>query len=140
MRLSPAAELALRGIIVLAEHYGDKPTTLRTVCEARDLPKQYLVKLFSFLAKADILTAVRGKHGGYVLTRDPKKITVLEVIEAVEGPIALNYCQHSPPQCNEKDCRLRGMWTELQEIVRTKLGEMTLGDCVRHPRRKKSAK
>ena len=140
MRLSPAAELALRGMIVLAEHYGEKPTTLRTICAARNLPKQYLVKLFSFLAKSNILTAVRGKHGGYVLTRDPKEITVLEVIEAVEGPIALNYCQHSPPQCDQTDCRLRGMWTELQEIVRAKLGEMTLGDCVPRRRRKKATK
>jgi len=130
MRLSPAAELAIRGIIVLARRYGDGPTTLKAVCAARDLPRQYLVKLFSSLAKADIITAIRGKRGGYVLSRHPKDITVLEVIEAVEGPIALNFCQHTPPKCTEPNCPLRKTWTELQEIVREKLGAVTIGDCL----------
>ena len=127
MRLSPAAELAIRGVVVLAEHYGDGPTTLNNICEARDLPKQYLVKLFSVLAKADIITAVRGKKGGYVLSRDPKRISVLQVVEAIEGPIALNYCQHVPPKCDQEGCAIRPMWHELQGIVRQKLGKMTIG-------------
>jgi Rrf2 family cysteine metabolism transcriptional repressor len=131
MRLSPAAELAIRGVVVLANRHGDGPTTLKAICAARDLPKQYLVKLFSSLAKADIVTAIRGKRGGYVLSREPKQITVLEVIEAVEGPIALNFCQHTPPKCEEYRCRLRPVWTELQGIVRGKLSAVTIGDCVK---------
>lgn len=130
MRLSPAAELAIRGITVLADHHGNGPTTLKKICECRDLPKQYLVKLFSMLAKADIITAIRGKRGGYILSRDPHSITILQVIEAVEGPIALNFCQHDPPKCEEEGCPLRGMWTELQTIVREKLGSMTIGACL----------
>jgi len=138
MRLSPAAGLALRGVVVLAGRYGEGPTTLKTVCAARNLPKQYLVKLFASLAKADVITAIRGKRGGYVLSRHPKQITVLEVIEAIEGPIALNYCQHNPPKCREPDCAMREMWTELQQIVRGRLGAMTLGDCL--PTRRKGKK
>lgn len=115
----------------MANHHGDGPTTLKAICAARDLPKQYLVKLFSSLAKADIVTAIRGKRGGYVLSREPKQITVLEVIEAVEGPIALNYCQHTPPKCEEDHCKLRPVWTELQGIFRGKLSAVTIGDCVK---------
>ena len=130
MRLSPAAELAVRGVVVLARYYGKGPTTLKTICAARDLPKQYLVKLFSLLAKADIITAIRGKRGGYVLSRDPADITLLEVIEAVEGPIALNFCQHVPPKCDEVDCPIRPVWSGLQRIVREKLGAMSICACV----------
>jgi len=130
MRLSPAAELAVRGIVVLADHYGEGPTTLKTICGVRDLPKQYLVKLFSLLAKADIVTAIRGKHGGYELSRAPKEITLLEVIEAVEGPIALNFCQHNPPKCDREDCPLRAVWTELQRTVRQRLGAVRLSQCL----------
>lgn len=130
MRLSPAAELAVRGVIVLADRYGKGPTTLGAICGARHLPKQYLVKLFSALTRADIVTPIRGKHGGYVLSRDPADITLLEVIEAVEGPIALNFCQHDPPKCDQHDCPLRSVWGELQTFVRRKLGSVAIASCI----------
>jgi Rrf2 family protein len=130
MRLSPAAELAVRGVVALVERHGRGPTTLKTICAARDLPKQYLVKLFSLLGRADIVTAIRGKRGGYELSRDPKDITLLEVIEAVEGPIVLNFCQHAPPKCDQEDCPMREMWARLQQAIRRELGAMTMDKCV----------
>jgi Rrf2 family protein len=129
MKLSPAAELAIRGVVVLAEYYGQGPTTLKTICEERGLPKQYLVKLFSQLAKADIVTAIRGKRGGYAMARDPKTVTLLDVVEAIEGPLALNFCQYTPPKCEQIDCPVRPMWTELQGVIRRKLSSMTIGGC-----------
>lgn len=136
MRLSTAAELAVRGILVLAEEYGQGPVTLDTVCARRDLPKQYLVKIFSSLTKADLITPIRGKKGGYLLARDPAGISVLEVVEAVEGPIALNLCQFEVPKCDEKDCPLRPVWTKLQKIVRKELGAVTLDDCLHGAKKK----
>ena len=129
MRLSPAAELAVRGVICLAEHHGEGPIRIADICRERDLRKEYLSKIFGSLARADLITPVRGKGGGYMLAREPSEITVLEVIEAVEGPIVLNYCQHEPPQCDNEKCRLRPMWAEIQEFVRSKLRAMTLADC-----------
>ncbi len=129
MRLSPAAELAIRGVVVLAERHGKGPITLKSICGGRDLPKQYLVKLFSLLAKADIITAVRGKRGGYMLSRDPDHISLLEIVEAIEGPLALNLCQHTPPRCNEVGCPMRVMWADLQSMFREKLDNMKIHDC-----------
>ena len=130
MKLSPAAELAIRGVLVLAEQHGAGPVTLETVCSRRKLPRQYLVKIFASLAKSDIVAPIRGKRGGYRLARRPEQITLLQIIEAVEGPIFLNYCQHSPPKCDEIDCAMRPVWTELQKVVREKLGALTLVDCL----------
>ncbi len=130
MKLSPAAELAIKGTMVLAEHYGGPPVTLSTVCSSRKLPHQYMAKIFASLAKAGIVTPVRGKHGGYTLARPPENVTALEVIEAIEGPLVLNLCQHNPPKCDDFLCALRPVWSELQDTVRRRLAGLTLADCV----------
>ncbi|MHC4563523.1 MAG: RrF2 family transcriptional regulator [Planctomycetota bacterium] len=130
MNLSMAAELAIRGIRILALKSGERPVPLKVICGEGDLPKQYLVKIFAMLAKADLITPIRGKHGGYVLARKPEDITLLAVIEAVEGPLALNLCQYSPPKCEATECGLRKVWAELQETVQTKLGSVTLASVV----------
>lgn len=92
--------------------------------------KEYLTKIFSALTRAGLLTPMRGKGGGYRLARDPSDITLREIIEAVEGPIALNFCQHDPPQCDEDECRLRLMWSDLQETMVNRLGSVTLAHAV----------
>jgi Rrf2 family cysteine metabolism transcriptional repressor len=130
MKISPAAELAVRGTLVLARQFGQGPVALSSVCADGELPRQYLMKIFASLAKAGIVTPLRGKHGGYVLARQPDLVTLLEVIEAVEGPLCLNYCQHSPPKCDRVTCKVRPVWTELQQIVREKLSSVRLSDCV----------
>ncbi len=129
MKLSVAAELAIRGISVLASHYGEGPVTLSELCDTKDLPKQYLAKIFSSLSRADLVTPIRGKRGGYKLSHPPQEITLLQVIEAVEGPLAINLCQFDPPKCSDMQCSLRGVWSELQNMLRTKLQSVTLADC-----------
>ena len=126
MQLSMAAELAVRGSAVLAARHGNGPVSLKEICRSRNLARDYLTKIFVSLSRAGIVRAVRGKGGGFVLARRPDQISVLEVIEAVEGPLALNLCQHDPPQCDEVDCPLRPVWQELQEVVRSKLSGVTL--------------
>ncbi len=128
MKLSPAGRLAIRGILVLVEDYPQAPITLSTISKRRNLPKQYLAKIFGTLVRVGLITAIRGKHGGYRLARAPRDISVLEVIEAIEGPLALNLCQNNPPQCEEVNCPLRPVWTEMQNFIRDKLGSITLQD------------
>lgn len=130
MKLSPAAEMAVRGIIVLAQDYGAGPVAIKTICQRRGLAKQYLIKIFSLLVRAGLITAIRGKGGGYVLAKAPGEISLLQVIEAVEGTIALNYCQQDPITCDEVNCPIRPVWTALQLAVQEKLGGMTLADCI----------
>ena len=130
MKLSPAAELAVRGVLVLTEEHGQRPVTLQRICERRKLPRQYLVKIFADLTRAGLIQPIRGKNGGFCLARDPHEITVLQVIEAVEGPLALNLCQHNPPLCDDSRCRIRPVWTRLQKAMRDELGKLTLAQCL----------
>jgi Rrf2 family protein len=131
MKLSQAAELAIRGVQVLAQRDNEQPVPLDVICQSRDLPKQYLVKIFSLLARADIVTPVRGKHGGYLLSRAPQDVTILEVIEAIEGPIAVNRCQETPPKCDNEKCPIRPIWGEIQEFIEKKLSSVTLADAAK---------
>ena len=131
MKLSQAAELAVRGIQVLAQRHGDRPVPLDAICQARELAKQYLVKIFSLLARADLVTPVRGKHGGYLLSREPQDITLLEVIEAIEGALAVNRCQEDPPKCDDPDCPVRSVWEDIQITVRDKLAAVTLAEAAK---------
>jgi Rrf2 family protein len=130
MKLAPAAEFAVRGVLVLAERYGEGPVTLDAICSARCLSKEYLAKIFGSLVRADIIAPVRGKHGGYMLARPPGEISLLEVIEAVEGPVAMNFCQHDAPQCDRVDCLIRPVWGEIQSFVRGRLASVRLTDCL----------
>ena len=114
----------------MAGNHGNGPTTLETVCTTRNLARQYLTKIFSTLAKADIITPIRGKRGGYLLSRDPSEISILEILETVEGPITLNLCQATPPKCDNTSCPLRPVWAELQEVIRGRLSRITLADCL----------
>ncbi len=135
MKLSAAAELAVRGILVLAKEYGNGPTTLDSVCARRQLPKQYLVKIFSSLARADLITPIRGKKGGYLPSRGPETISVHDVIEAVEGPIALNLrtrSRHGPSHSLQfgfdQSARSRYVWTPPPLIARVPSPKCRNGD------------
>lgn len=131
MKLSPAAELAMRGVLVLAQNYGQGPTTLADICRQRDLSREYLAKVFGLLSRADLVTPVRGKKGGYMLSRDPSEISLLEIIEAVEGEQALNLCQYDPPKCEyAEECKVQEIWADLQKIFTETLQSKTLGDVV----------
>ena len=128
MQLSTAAEFAVRGALVLAGRYGQGPVPLAEICRLRDLEgsKDYMIKIFGLLTRAGLVRAIRGKGGGYVLGRDPADITLLHVVEAVEGPLALNLCQHDPPRCEEVNCPLRPVWKRLQKTIRSTLSSVTL--------------
>jgi len=130
MKLSMAAEFAVRGILCLAEQYGRGPVPLANICKRRKLRKQYLTKIFGMLVRANLVDAVRGKGGGYVLARPPRRISLLDVIEAVEGPLAVNLCQSNPPKCDEEDCPVYPVWTEVQRKVKSILSGRTLNEFV----------
>ena len=128
MRLSPAAEFAIRGSMMLTVLSDGNPVTLDAICAQHDISKQYLVKLFSQLAKAGIVKPVRGKNGGYLLGKPAQSITLLDIVEAVEGPIALNFCQKDPPECEQEECPVCPIWTEIQDFIRNKLSSVTLAE------------
>ncbi|KKK68026.1 hypothetical protein LCGC14_2948190 [marine sediment metagenome] len=130
MKLSMAAELAVRGIMVLTSRHGNGTVPMAEICRARDLPRDYMTRIFAMLSRANLVSSIRGKGGGYRLAREPDQITLLDVIEAVQGPLALNLCQQQPPQCDEEDCPVEPVWRDLQQQVQVALKSKTLAQLV----------
>lgn len=92
MRLTAKSEYGLLAAIDLACHYGEGPVSAREVSEHRGIPARFLEQLFVQLRRSGIVTAVRGAHGGFELARDPEDISVLDVVEALEGPLSSSVC------------------------------------------------
>ncbi|MFN2216779.1 MAG: RrF2 family transcriptional regulator [Anaerolineales bacterium] len=96
------------------------------IAKEQDIPASFLAKIISTLLKARILETSRGARGGVSLARPPEEITLLEVVEAIDGPILLNECVDESSNCtNEEDCPLKPIWSEAQAVLVDKLRSTT---------------
>ncbi|MCP3676316.1 MAG: Rrf2 family transcriptional regulator [Deltaproteobacteria bacterium] len=114
-RLSKAADYAIRGLVYLSMKSDDGMSGIEEISKARSIPASYLAKLFQTLAKKGFVRSFRGPEGGFALTRPPSDINLLEVIEAVEGPIFLNECLIQRGYCpQDAVCTVHHVWRETQ--------------------------
>ena len=86
MKFSARVTYGLRAVILLADRYGQGPVLGKEISKAESLPVAYLEQIMASLRRADLVNGTRGAGGGYVLTRDPKHVSVSELIAALEGP------------------------------------------------------
>ena len=104
MLFSTKAEYGVRLMVELGRRAGDEladeadPVALSSVAEAEILPLSYLEHLVAKLRQAGLVTSVRGAHGGYRLARPASQIQMLDVVQALEGPIAPMECFHEVPE------------------------------------------
>ncbi|HLC19193.1 MAG TPA: Rrf2 family transcriptional regulator [Thermodesulfobacteriota bacterium] len=116
-RLSRAAEYAIRGVLYLSGKSDQVTTDIEEIAKATDVPSAYLAKLFQTLGKKGFVRSVRGPEGGFVLLKSPEEISILEIIEALEGPIFLNDCLIREGQCpQDKVCPVHDTWKEAQDV------------------------
>ncbi len=129
MRITRQADYAVRTVLHLAR-IGDKGlAATRTVAVEQNIPPSFLAKIISQLAIAGLLHTSRGARGGVTLARDPKDITLLEVVEAIDGPIRLNVCVGDDGACTfEEDCPARPVWCDVQSELITRLKGTSFGD------------
>lgn len=120
------------GIIILAHFAGDVERlkhSAREVATETSLPLPMVRKILKILSREGLLMSHRGARGGYVLMGHPKRISMAEVINAVEGPIAVTECIEAPGECgHEPQCQLRSNWYKINEVVIQALREITLAD------------
>jgi Rrf2 family nitric oxide-sensitive transcriptional repressor len=90
---SQTAQLGIKATIVIGREAQGQPLAPALIAESLQCSLSYLKKVLAALTKADVLTAVRGKHGGVMLAREPKSISLCEIIEATQGFILADYCQ-----------------------------------------------
>jgi Rrf2 family iron-sulfur cluster assembly transcriptional regulator len=134
LQLTRGGEYAIRAMIYLAAHPVGHISSLRDVGREQDIPESFLAKIFQSLGHAGLVESQRGARGGFTLARPAETITTREVIEAVDGPIALNGCVLRPDDCGRSPgCRMHTVWIEAQERMMDVLGGVTLADLVPAP-------
>ncbi|HSV85023.1 MAG TPA: Rrf2 family transcriptional regulator [Levilinea sp.] len=119
MQITRQADYALRAMIYLAHLEPTKRAATSQIAEEKRIPPSFLAKIISQLSIAGLIHTSRGARGGVSLARLPEDISVLEVVEAIDGPIALNECTEDPSACQfGDDCAIRPLWCEAQaELV-----------------------
>ena len=129
-----SASYALRAVIHLAsEEHAGRICTIAEIAARERIPRQFLEKIFQQMIRQGLVRSRRGAHGGYELGRQADTMTFRDVIESVEGPIALNACVGEHPDCFLLGaCGMNRIWAEGQRRVMD-LFESTTIASVRHP-------
>jgi Rrf2 family cysteine metabolism transcriptional repressor len=139
MLFSTKAEYGVRLMVELGRSEGSGPVALSAIAEAEMLPLSYLEHLVAKLRAAGLVTSTRGAHGGYALARPAGEIDMLEVVQALEGPIAPMECFHVEREgrvlCSHEidagqACATKLLWTRVQGGVTKALGGTTVADLV----------
>jgi len=122
MQITRQADYAVRAVLHLSRVGNSQRSSTSSVAEEQRIPPSFLAKIISQLSIAGLLHTSRGARGGVTLARDPKDITVLEVVEAIDGPIQLNECAGNTSSCPfHDDCPLRPVWCDAQEDLVNRL-------------------
>ena len=133
MELTRKGEYAIRGIVHLATRPDDQVCLLSEIAAAVDVPPTFLAKIFQQFSKMGLVKSYRGTGGGFVLGRSPDQITLLEVVEAVEGPIIPNRCVVKQGDCpRDSTCTVHPVWVNVQLQVKDILGKVTLEELAEH--------
>ena len=128
MKLTRASSYALHALVHMANEGEDRPVASHLIAQARGIPERFLLKILKPLVSARVLRSIKGPHGGYRLAKPAAKITLLEVIEAVEGPI-----RGDAPRTHEDghgafDSRLGEVCDQAATLLRKQLGKVKVSD------------
>jgi Rrf2 family protein len=115
MQITRQADYALRAMIYLAKLDPTQRAATSQIAVEQRIPPSFLAKIISQLSIAGLIHTSRGARGGVSMARSPEEVSVLEVVEAIDGPISLNDCTGDPSACPfSEDCPLRPLWCETQ--------------------------
>jgi Rrf2 family protein len=126
MKLSLASQYAVHALAYLATNDDSQPAASQRIAQIQGIPERFLLKVLKALVPIGVLQSLRGPHGGYRLAKEPKQISLLEVIEAVDGPIRGQFSgppEATHPQLNR---RLEKVLNQAAEEVRRKLAGVRL--------------
>ena len=130
MKLSTKGRYGVKAMVELAINYGDTPLSIKTISGRQNISEYYLEQLFSPLRKANLIKSIRGAQGGYVLSREPKDITVADIMYILEGPIEVADCVDGSTCDNVDGCATRLLWGKIKKSIDDVLTSVTLQDIV----------
>lgn len=122
MQITRQADYALRAMLYLSRMEPNTRAATSQIADIQQIPPSFLAKIISQLSIAGLIHTSRGARGGVSLARSPEEISVLEVVESIDGPIALNECTHGTGSCPfGEECPLQPLWCGAQSELVQKL-------------------
>ena len=129
LALGRKGDYAIRAMLELSRRYGEGRCKAREIADAMSIPPRYLPQILALLVRRGLLQAVSGREGGYELTRPPDGISVLEVLEAAQGPVQATGCPLYR-QPGGGACPLHAPWARAQSTLAQELRALTFADLV----------
>jgi Rrf2 family protein len=134
MKLSTRVRFGLRIMVQIAAQMHERPVFSRKIANEQNISEAYVDQILLPLRAGGLLVSQRGRAGGYRLSRPAEQISVLDVIQVLEGDLCLVDCVASPASCPRRDtCPTYPVWDVLTHTVRHTLGGITIGQLVRDP-------
>ncbi|MEW6230968.1 MAG: Rrf2 family transcriptional regulator [Chloroflexota bacterium] len=135
MQLSRAADYAVRAMLDVASQGAGAVVLTREIARRQDIPLPFLAKIIPRLGQAGLLHTYRGALGGVALACPASEVSLHQIIEAVEGPIALNRCTIRPGACpRDTFCAVHAVWAQAQTALNRLLDSALLSDLVQQGR------
>lgn len=132
MLLNRATNYGLRVMVDLAGQPAATKAVAGEIAERQEIPPAFLSKVLVRLSQANLIRTYRGATGGAHLARPPEKINLLEVVEAMQGPIVLNDCNIEYPPCPLKEtCPMSPIWREAKDNLEDLLRQTALADLLK---------
>lgn len=129
MQITRQADYALRAMLYLARLGTNQRASTSEIAKFQVIPASFLAKIISQLSIARLIHTARGAKGGVSLAREPKDISLLDVVEAIDGPITLSECTGDPDICSfGNNCPIHEVWCETQAEMVRKLKQTTFDE------------
>ncbi len=134
MQITRQADYAVRAMVYLAQLGPDQRAATGQIAKEKSIPPSFLAKIVSQLSVAGLLQTSRGARGGVSLAKPPHEISLLDVVEAIDGPILLNDCVGDGTSCEYGDsCPLRPVWCDAQKMLLDHLSKATFAQFIQAP-------
>lgn len=131
MKLSTKGRYGLKAMFQLALYKSEGPISLKTIASKQNISEQYLEQIFSSLKKSGLVKSVRGAQGGYLLGKEPKDITVGDILIVLEGPVSLSDCVLDEDVCeNSGKCVTKVVWEKIKKGIDEVINSITLQDMI----------
>jgi Rrf2 family protein len=129
MIFSSSTEYAIRGLSELAGRKTEGPVMLDDLVAGTDLPRDFLAKVFQKLVHGGVLRSAKGRGGGFTLARPAHEITLMHVVEAIDGPQVLDRCVVGLEKCNDQmPCPQHDLYRPIRQRLRDYMNTTTLAD------------
>ena len=131
MQITRQADYAVRAVLYLAGREQTERVTTAEIGRAQQIPLTFLAKIIAQLSTAGIVRSTRGSHGGVTLALPPVEVSLLDIVEVIDGPVVLNDCVADRSLCLMGDnCPVHSVWCSAQAELVDRLMRTNFGDLV----------